>query len=430
MGEKLCVLGLGYVGLPTAAMFATHGHPVVGVDVDPEVVERTRNGRIAAHEPDLQALVNEAVRSGNLRIAGAPEPAGAFIICVPTPQTPKHEADLRAVDAAAKSIVPHLRSGSLVVLESTVPPGTLAKRVAPILAASGLELEREVLLAHCPERVMPGFILRELVYNDRVIGGLTPEATRRATELYRSFVKGVIYPTDATTAEFVKLIENTYRDVNIALSNELARIAERLGVSVWEAIHLANRHPRVHLLSPGPGVGGHCVAVDPWFLVSSVPHEAKLIRLAREVNEAMPRHVVELVRHELGGLRGKRIALLGLAYKGNVDDARESPALAVLKELEESGAKCRVHDPRAAVKGTPAHSLDEAVKDADALVLLTDHREFRELDPARLAPLVKRLWVLDTRNALPTAAWRAAGFTVVRLGESPGRDSSGPAAPP
>lgn len=430
MGETLCVVGLGYIGLPTAAMFATHGHRVVGVDVDPEVLQRTRNGRIAAHEPDLQALVNEAVRSGNLRISEAPDAADAFILCVPTPQTVKHEADLRSVDAATRSILPHLQPGNLIVLESTVPPGTVAKQIVPLLAASGLEVERDLLVAHCPERVMPGFILRELVYNDRIIGGLTPEATRRATELYRTFVKGEIYPTDATTAEFVKLIENTYRDVNIALSNELAKIAERVGVNVWDAIHLANRHPRVHLHLPGPGVGGHCIAVDPWFIVSAAPQDARLIRLAREVNDAMPGYVVETLRHLLGTLRGKRIALLGIAYKGNIDDARESPALVVLKELQDHGAKCRVHDPRASVHGVPAHTLEEAVEQAHAIVLLTDHREFKELDPLRLAPLVKGRLVFDTRNALPPGPWKAAGFTLVRLGEPPGRGSSGPAAPP
>src|SRR5262249_9522970 len=283
-------------------------------------------GRLPIEEPELETLVRAALQSGNLRVADRPEPADAFIIAVPTPLR-DHHADLSFVERAARDIVPVLRRGNLVVLESTVPPGTTRGGLAPILAESGLSPGRDICVAHCPERVLPGRILLELVQNDRLAGGITADCAERAAELYGAFVKGAIMRTDATTAEMVKVMENTYRDVNVALANEFAQIADHVGVDVWEAIRLANPHPRVNVLRPGPGVGGHCIAVDPWFLVDAAPHAGQLITAAREVNDAMPSNVVASLRSIVPPPAS--VALLGVTYKAEVDDVRESPALRV-----------------------------------------------------------------------------------------------------
>ncbi|MBU4226035.1 MAG: nucleotide sugar dehydrogenase, partial [Chloroflexi bacterium] len=318
---KLCVLGLGYIGLPTASTFATHGLQVVGVDVNARVLETLRNGGLHIHEPGLRTVVEAAVKSGNLTVSEKPEEADAFIIAVPTPfydnKTGEYNgqkyklADMRAVTSASEAILPYLRKGNLVVLESTSPPRTTVDLVAPILEKSGLKAGVDFHLVYSPERVLPGQILRELIENARVIGGITPESAQAGRDLYAIFVKGEIIQTDATTAEMVKLMENTYRDVNIAIANEFACLAERFGVDVWEAIGLANRHPRVRILSPGPGVGGHCIGVDPWFLVEAAPDITPLIYKARNVNDAQPHFVLDLVKRALGGLKGKKIAALG-----------------------------------------------------------------------------------------------------------------------
>src|SRR5919198_3237190 len=369
---SLCVLGLGYVGLPTAAMFATAGQTVLGVDPDPRVQAALSSGRVHLKEPDLDALVGHALHLGRLRVATAPEPADAFIISVPTPlDAESHTADLSYVERAAHDIVPHLRPGNLVVLESTVPPRTTRDVLAPILARSGLEPGRDICLAHCPERVLPGRILVELEENDRLVGGLTPACAERAAQLYASFVKGAIVRTDATTAEMVKVMENTYRDVNVALANEFARIAERVGVDVHEAIRLANRHPRVNVLRPGPGVGGHCVALDPWFLVQAAPGEARLIRTAREVNDAQPLRVLE----HLARLAEPPapVALLGVTYKADVDDIRESPARRVAELAVLRGYAVRLCDPYLTSSDSlpaPVLPIEQAVRDVEAIVLL------------------------------------------------------------
>src|SRR6266568_3637084 len=291
--NTICLLGLGYIGLPTGSIFALAGKDVIGVDPSPRVQAALRSGLASFDEPELQTLVTAAINSRRLRVQTRPEAADAFIIAVPTPLDPvTNRADLRFVRQAARDIVPLLRRGNLVILESTVPPGTTRDVLAPILAESGLVPGQDVFVAHCPERVLPGRILVELEQNDRLTGGLTPGCAERAADLYQTFVKGAIMRTDATTAEMVKVMENTFRDVNVALANEFALVAERIGVDVWEAIRLANHHPRVNVLRPGPGVGGHCIAVDPWFLVESAPEATRLIRAAREVNDAMPEHVV------------------------------------------------------------------------------------------------------------------------------------------
>jgi UDP-N-acetyl-D-mannosaminuronic acid dehydrogenase len=428
--KQICILGLGYIGLPTAGTFASRGVKVLGVDVNPRVIATLRAGELHIQEPGLHETVRSALSSGNFSVGSTPEEADAFVIAVPTPfQKDRHGeadghpyklADLGAVTAAAEAIVPVLRRGNLVVLESTSPPRTTADVIAPILARSGLQPGRDFHLAYSPERVLPGQILRELVENARVVGGLTPACAAAAAELYGIFVTGEIVQTDSTTAEMVKLMENTSRDVGIAIANEFARLADRFGVDVWEAIALANRHPRVKILSPGPGVGGHCISVDPWFLVEAAPDLTPLISTARRVNDAQPEFVVELVRHSLGALHGRKIAALGLAYKPEVDDLRESPAVEVVRLLQKQGAQVRAFEPfRPEADGleiAAAPGLEAAVESADAILLLVRHTQFVRIDPAQLAELTPARVAVDTVNGWDPAAWEAAGFRLFRLG--------------
>jgi UDP-N-acetyl-D-mannosaminuronic acid dehydrogenase len=428
--EKLCVIGLGYIGLPTAATFAANGLNVLGVDILPDVVETLNRGEIHIHEPGLGEAFKQAHESGRFRAALKPEPADAFIIAVPTPfkhnesgeynGQPYKLADMRAVASAAESIVPHLRKGSLVVLESTSPPRTTMDLVVPILEKSSLRTGIDFHLCYSPERVLPGQILRELTENARVIGGATPESAQAGADLYSIFVKGQIIQTDATTAEMVKLMENTYRDVNIAIANEFSRLADKFGVDIWEAIPIANLHPRVKILNPGPGVGGHCISVDPWFLVEAAPELTPLIYHSRRVNDSQPQFVADVVKRALGSLKGKKIAALGLAYKPDVDDIRESPAAEVIRLLQNQGADvlaCEPFKPDAKLPGVAiAPTLDEAVRDADLLLLLVRHTEFTKLSPQALAKKTKARIAVDAVNGWNASAWKNAGFRFMRLG--------------
>lgn len=418
--EKICVLGLGYIGLPTASTFATHGVRVIGVDVDQRVVGVLRSGEIHIHEPGLRTRVQAAFRSGTLQVSDTPEKADAFIIAVPTPIRDDKTADMRAVISATEAITPHLAPGNLVVLESTSPPRTTVDLVRPILERGGLKAGGDFHLAYSPERVLPGQILRELIENARVIGGIDHASAEAGAELYRTFVCGDILLTDATTAEMVKLMENTYRDINIAAANEFARLAHEFGINFWEARRLANLHPRVEILKAGPGVGGHCISVDPWFLVEAAPKCTPLIRQAREINDSQPAFVVGLLEKALGGLAGKQIAALGLSYKPDVDDLRESPAITIVELMIEAGARVCTFEPfkpEAVVPGAaPAVSLEEALSGADALVLLVDHEQFRSLDPALIAGLLPGRLAVDTRGVWG-AEWKDAGFQLQTLGK-------------
>ena len=431
--QKICVLGLGYIGLPTASTFATHGLKVVGVDVNPRVIETLRQGEIHIHEPGLRTVVESALSSGNLTVSFQPEEADAFLIAVPTPfhddQQGEFEgrtyrlADMRAVTSATEAILPHLRKGNLVILESTSPPRTTVDLVQPILERSGLKAGVDFFLCYSPERVLPGQILRELVENARVVGGITPASAEAGCALYATFVKGEIIATDATTAEMVKLMENTTRDVNIAIANEFARLAEKFGVDVWEAISLANRHPRINILNPGPGVGGHCIGVDPWFFVETAPELTSLIYHARQVNDGQPHFVIEKVRQALGCLKGKKIAALGLAYKPDVDDLRESPAVAVVDLLQKEGAQVKAWEPfkpDANLQGiNMATDLASAIQDADALLLLVRHTQFTNLDPLEITAKSRARVVIDCVNSWDDQPWKDAGFKVFRLGVHP-----------
>ena len=418
--QSICVLGLGYIGLPTASTFATHGLRVTGVDINPHVIRLLNAGELHIYEPGLRELVQAAVSVGTLSVQSQPAPADAFIIAVPTPFKDGKKADLDYVIAAAESIVPHLRPGNLVVLESTSPPRTTSDIVCPILERSGLTAGQDFFLAYSPERVLPGQILRELVENARVIGGIDCASAEAGRDLYAVFVRGEIIMTDATTAEMVKVMENTYRDVNIAVANEFARLADRFGVDIWEAIGLANRHPRVKILNPGPGVGGHCISVDPWFLVEAAPDLAQLIRTAREVNDGQPHFVVELVRRALHGLAYKKIAALGLAYKPDVDDLRESPAIEICRLLSAEGAEVLAYEPfkvDAQISGvTTVPALAATMDEADVLLLLVGHTSLRQMDPIVVAQLTKARVVIDCVHGWSAEAWQGAGFHYYSLG--------------
>ena len=419
--DSICVLGLGYIGLPTASTFATHGLKVIGVDTNPEIVNGLNNGKVHLFEPGLRDLVQDALKTGNLVVRPQPEPANAFIIAVPTPFKEGKKADLDYVICAAESIVPHLRIGNLVILESTSPPRTTVDVVAPILEKSGLKAGVDFHLAYSPERVLPGQILRELVENARVIGGVDQASSEAGRGLYSVFVKGEIFLTDATTAEMVKLMENTYRDINIAAANEFARLADRFQVDIWEAISLANRHPRVKVLNPGPGVGGHCISVDPWFFVEAAPDTARLIRTAREVNDSQPAYVVDFIRRKLGNLEGKHITALGLAYKADVDDLRESPAIEVVRHLRKAGAQVTVYEPYKTVfelEGIhSAQNLEGSITNAEVLVLLVSHHQFKELVPYEIAKITKARIAIDTVHGWERSAWMNAGFEFYRSGD-------------
>lgn len=402
LSQKIIVMGLGYIGLPTASMLATKGHQVLGVDTNESAVATINSGRIHIIEPDLDILVRSAVNSGNLKASLTPEEGDTFIIAVPTPfkvvdGNPK-QPDLGYVESATRAIVPFLRPGNLVILESTSPVGT-TELIYKIIVQMRPELEGKVHAAHCPERVLPGHILRELVDNDRIIGGLTKAANEQAKELYKSFCNGAILLTDSKTAELSKLVENSFRDVNIAFANELSVICDHLGINVWETIALANRHPRVNILQPGPGVGGHCIAVDPWFIVSSAPEQARLIRTAREVNDAKPQWVINKVKAKAARFKDPVIGCLGLTFKANIDDMRESPSYDIVKELmAQNIGKLLVCDPnvQASKVGFPLTDLKQVLKEADILLLLVDHTEFKEID----VDTIKDKVVIDTRGAL------------------------------
>lgn len=399
MNRTICVVGLGYIGLPTASFLGTKGYRVVGVDAEPRVVDTINRGEIHIVEPDLDILVKSAVQSGNLRATSKPEASDIFIIAVPTPlRQPGNQPDLSYVEAATRSIAPCVRPGNLVLIESTIPVGTTAKVVHPILQADAPNGAEGVLLAHCPERVLPGRVLVELVGNDRIVGGIDTASTEAAAAFYGSFTNGKVFETDAATAEMAKLAENTFRDVNIALANELSVICDGQGIDPWEMINLANRHPRVNILQPGPGVGGHCIAVDPWFIAASAPDSAALISTARRVNDAKPDWIVAKVRDAAVGLKDPVIACLGLAFKANVDDLRCSPAVEIARKVRDQKlGQLLVCEPN--LKGHREFDLgplDDVIERADIVVLLVDHDAFRMVTPQQLAGKV----LIDTRGVI------------------------------
>ena len=412
---KICVIGLGYIGLPTAAMFASHGHSVVGVDKNERIVSALNKGEIIIEEAHLAEFVQQAVAAGNLRGTLVPEEADAFIIAVPTPITENKKADMRFVEAAAQELTPYLRRGNLVILESTSPIGTVDELICPIIAASGLNVGTELFVGHSPERVIPGKILYELVHNSRIAGGINRQSAEKIADLYKCFVEGDIYLTNARTAELCKLAENTFRDINIAYANELAMICEQSGINVWEAISLCNNHPRVNIHQPGPGVGGHCIAVDPWFIIEKQPDLAKLIYQARTINDSMPGFVADKISCLVNDISNPQITILGITYKPNVDDTRESPILKLISLLQKRGLQLKIQDPFVQDYQGDVYQLTQ---NSDLLLLAVDHNQYRELDLERLAKQMRTPRLLDTRNFFSRSEAEQAGFTYHLLGEA------------
>ena len=407
--KKVSVIGLGYIGLPTAAVIASRGIEVIGIDVSANAVDTINKGQVHIVEPDLDMVVQAAVTMGKLRASLVPEPADAFMIAVPTPFKDDKEPDLSFIEKAAQAIAPVLEKGNLVILESTSPVGATEKlagwlqALRPDLSFPGQNKgEVNMFVAHCPERVLPGRVLEELVSNDRIIGGMSEACSNKAIELYKVFVRGDCIATNARTAEMAKLTENSFRDVNIAFANELSIICDELRINVWELIALANRHPRVNILSPGPGVGGHCIAVDPWFIVDSAPESARIIRTAREINDGKPGFVIGKVQKAADEFKRPVIACLGLAFKPDIDDLRESPAVGITQRLAASNAgEILAVEPN--IKALPESlskqnielvSLDDAMQRANIIVVLVDHKQFKAIPLSDVASKV----VIDTRG--------------------------------
>ena len=396
--KTVCVLGLGYIGLPTASLLGTKGFKVLGVDVSTDIVDSINRGEIHIVEPDLDILVKSAVGSGNLRAALEPEDADVFILAVPTPFKEGYEPDLSYVEESTRAILPYIKPGNLVILESTSPVGTTDEVVAAILKESGLQIGVDIFVAHCPERVLPGRILIELVQNDRIVGGVDEQSTAVAVEFYSEFVSGNVLPATAKVAELAKLTENSFRDVNIAFANELSIICDAEGIDVWDVINLANCHPRVNILQPGPGVGGHCIAVDPWFIVHRAPEAARLIKMARLVNDAKPDWIVEKVREKASKFHSPVIGCLGLAFKADVDDLRESPAVQIVEKLiAQNIGTIKVCEPN--IDSHESFEIEElaaVIEQSDIVLLLVDHKPFRQLTAASL----KEKLLIDTRGII------------------------------
>ena len=398
---KICIVGQGYIGLPTAALFAKKGCEVLGVDVNKEIVKKLNQGIAHIEEPGISDAIKNAVEEGHYHASETPEEADTFIITVPTPYVKEDlSCDLSYVISACNSILPVLKKGNVVIIESTIAPMSTDEIIKPIFENEGYVIGEDLFLAHCPERVLPGQIMEELVNNNRIVGGITEECSRKAADVYRTFVKGEIIETEAKTAELSKCMENTFRDVNIALANELAKIGAEIGVNALDVIEMANKHPRVNIHSPGPGVGGHCLAIDPYFIYAKAPETAKIIKLARDTNNSMPGFVIENTGKILANLDkdAKKISVFGVAYKGNTDDARESPAFEIINGLKAAGYEIAIHDPH--FDNPDYFDFDEATKDSSLVLILTDHNQFKELDYELLSKNMKTKIIFDTKNII------------------------------
>lgn len=412
---NITIVGLGYIGLPTAALLARSGHRVYGYDVNAALRHALQRGEVATAEAPVREAVCEALAGGRLHVVDRIPISNAYILCLPTP-THEGKPDLSFVEAAAEEVAAVAKPGAILVLESTVPPGATERIFERALRAAGKSID-DFFVAHCPERVIPGAIMDELRTNARVVGGRKPEDAALVADLYASFCTSPIEVTTARTAEFVKIVENTYRDVNIAFANELAIVAEDLDIDVWETISIANKHPRVDILQPGPGVGGHCIPVDPHFLSDANPFVTELVQAARRVNERMPHRIVRRISELLELSRGGKVALLGAAYKADVDDARESPTLRIEALLRERGYATTVYDPLVTRFDRPlSPTLGEAVENADALVLVTPHSVFRGIRPSEMATLMRTPRLVDTRNFFNQSEWEQCGFACYQLG--------------
>lgn len=400
MFKKINVIGLGYIGLPTAAIFAKNGVKVIGIDINPKIVALINKGKIHIEEPGLGDLIKVVVKENKLKAKLEPEEADAFIISVPTPNVNDEykSCDITYVLQAVKSIIPVLKKGDLIVIESTISPRTTEDNILPLIENAGFVIGKNLFLAHCPERVLPGQILDELVNNNRIIGGITPLCSDKAVELYKTFVKGKMLKTEAKTAEMTKLMENTFRDVNIALSNELTKICNHLSINALDVIEMANNHPRVNIHKPGPGVGGHCLAIDPYYIYSKAPDLAKIIKLARDTNKSMPEYVVQNVEKLLKADKKKIISVFGVTYKPNVDDIRESPSLEIIEILKRKGYSINIYDPH--VKNINYVSFEQALYNSDLLLCLVGHSEFENINFAEIKNLMKTPMIFDVSGII------------------------------
>ncbi|MEF2902241.1 MAG: nucleotide sugar dehydrogenase [Terrisporobacter sp.] len=409
---------MGYIGLPTATMFSCYGHKVIGVDVNEKVVNNINKGKIIIEEPNLEELVEDVVKKGNLIASISPKESDVFIISVPTPIKDDKTSDMSYVISATKSIIKYLKEGNIVVLESTSPVGTTEEVVKPIIEESGLKVGRDIMLGYCPERVIPGKIIYELKNNDRVIGGIDKKSAEEIRKIYKTIVDGNIYLTDCKTAELCKLMENTYRDVNIALSNELLLICDKLNINVWEVIEYSNKHPRVNLHTPGPGVGGHCLAVDPWFIIEKEPELSNIIKSSRLLNDSMPEYVYNKIDKILQKDKSKKITILGITYKANTDDMRESPIIKLIDKLLKNNYNVKVFDPYIKDFQINCQSILEACKDSDLLILGVNHDYFKNLPLDEIKTTMKGNLILDIRNFLDKEEVEKSGFIYKLLGSN------------
>lgn len=416
--KKICVIGTGYIGLPTAAMFAKSGYEVMGVDVNQYVINELKKGLVTIEEPYLKELVKDLVKEQKLMADTKPCEADIFIIAVPTPIDKNRKSDMSYVIKACESIVPYIKKGNVVILESTSPIGTTEEIIKPILEKSNLSVGDEIYLGYCPERVIPGKILLELVNNSRIIGGINEISSNKIGEIYKSFVKGEIYLTNTKTAELCKLMENTYRDVNIALANELAKICDYIGINAWEVIEYCNKHPRVNIHNPGPGVGGHCLAIDPWFIVERVPEIAKLIELSRQTNDSMPMYVFNKIEDIIKKENcSKDITILGATYKANIDDIRESPIIDLIELLKINGYNIKLYDPHISNNEYLYDDIVRACTDSNILVLAVDHSIFKDIPMDEIIKVMKNNIILDLRNFFEEKYLNKEGFRYKLLGK-------------
>jgi len=415
---KLTVVGLGYIGLPTSIMFAKNDVDVLGVDINPKTIESLQKGKINIEEPGLQEVYEEVFNNGNLKVSTTPEAADAFIISVPTPNNDDEykSCDVSIVESAVKSILPVLEKGNTIIVESTIAPKTMDDYVKPLVEEQGYNIGEDIYLVHCPERVLPGKILEELVYNNRIIGGVTPSCIEAGKRVYSTFVKGEMIETDARTAEMSKLMENTYRDLNIALANELAKICNDLSINALDVIEMANKHPRVNIHQPGPGVGGHCLAVDPYFIIAKDPENSPLIQTGRRINNSMPEYVVEKAIEALKILDGKKVTVFGLTYKGDVDDIRESPAFDIYQLLlKEPDIEVTAYDPHVELNFVKK-DMNKALDGSSLVLILSDHSEFKTLKDSDFKSMKNKV-LIDAKNIVKAPLEKTMYFNYGNLYE-------------
>lgn len=414
--KKICIIGLGYIGLPTASMLANNGYDILGVDINDQVVDKLSSGNLHIEEPDLEDIFLRAFKSKKIRVSKNIEKSDIFIITVPTPLTEDKKAELKYVLEASTGISKYIEKGNLVILESTSPPGTTEDLVGgTIFKSTNLQAGKDFYLAFCPERVLPGKIVYELVNNKRIIGGIDRQSAEKAKEVYSRFVKNEILLTDLKTAEFVKLVENTYRDVNLAFSNELSLICGDYGIDIWEVIKYANMHPRVNILNPGPGVGGHCIPIDPWFIIQNIDRKDTLIEKSRNINDKIPLIVAEKIASLIKDIKNPKVSLFGATYKENIGDTRESPTAAVIREIKRKNIGFSIYDPIADNFKFKISDLDECLVDSDLLVLLVGHDIYNDIDLNKISELMRNKMILDTRNFFNSESVLKHGFKYYKL---------------